>query len=544
MSPLLQTRRGTLALTAGGIAIAGALFGAGFLTASATGNTGSSDGPPANTGAASQGALPSTSAVRPGAPGSLAPVPEPNRNIPAAFGARDSATGSGSSAGVAIAPQPSCQGKLPAVLAGSNIDLSGAGFVITPLGDGYTLRNISVRTESDCDNNGAPVGEPSIVVDTAWVHTATNVEVYVSQRAASDPVANLITPYNAQAWTAGYSYSVWVNSYPVKPLDGATEPAMRGGADSDPRVAEVLRDTVARLAPSVSAQCYYQQIEGSWDDLAALGVGDPRPALPAGLDEQYAEFVVFAAPPAGCNAVALDSAGSFSASWGDRSGLSVSVSAYSTGEGSVAGYGYFADGGANWANRGLSFSVWGYGPNGPLGKDTIRAIASAMDPDFSSACLVTTRQLSPGELPSLGFTAPSAPGGFAVSNSNLQATEAPGSADCAGLSDAEYYPQYNLNWTLEGKDGLVIEATASRHPKAGEQSPGFIFDGGINWMSADGTFYSVYSYSRDGGATGSRDTLIAVARSMDPALDPSTLQEGGGIASVDKPLPAGSASGR
>ena len=61
MSPLLQTRRGTLALTAGGIAIAGALFGAGFLPASATGNTRSSDGPPATTDAASQRTVPGRS---------------------------------------------------------------------------------------------------------------------------------------------------------------------------------------------------------------------------------------------------------------------------------------------------------------------------------------------------------------------------------------------------------------------------------------------------------------------------------------------------
>ncbi|MCA9830272.1 MAG: hypothetical protein R3B97_11730 [Dehalococcoidia bacterium] len=540
MSPLLHFNRQRLLAATGGVVVAGALFGAGFVTASASGGGNDSDGNAANGDGVKRGA---TGIVTTGTSGSVAPAPQPGRSIPAAFGAEDSVDRGGAS--FSIVPQPLCQGDLPPILAGSAIDLSKAGFALTPLGEGYSLRSISVRSESECDESGAPVGEPAVVVDTAWVHRTTGIEAYVSQRTAAEPVANLHTPYNGQVWADGYSYAVWVNAYPVIPLDGpAIESAGRPAAEPDPRGAEVLREVLTRLAPSVAERCYYEQAQGSWDDLGSLGVGDPRPAVPAGLEEQYSEFVVFTAPPADCNAAKLDGVGSFSASWGDRSGMSVSVSAYPAGNGPVPGLGYLDDGSASWMAGGLSFSVWGYGPNGPIGKDAIRAIASAMDSNFSAACFVTTRNLTPGELAVLGFKAPAAPDGFEVTSANLQATEAPGAGDCAGLSDADYYPQYNLNWTLEGKDGMVIEATASRHPKAGDQSPGFIFDGGINWMASDGTFYAVYSYSKEGVAPVSRDTLIAVARSMDPALDPSTLQEGGGIASVDKPLPAGSASGR
>jgi hypothetical protein len=275
----------------------------------------------------------------------------------------------------------------------------------------------------------------------------------------------------------------------------------------------------------VPGRCYYTQEQGSWDDLAAIGVGDPRPAIPAGLEEQYSEFWVFVAPPADCNATALDNPGSFSASWAEADGGApyVSASAYPVAPGSKPGYGYLDAGSAYWSNGSFQFNVSAYGDNGPLGRDTIEAIARAMDPDFSSACFIASRELDPAELEGLGFHAPATPDGYEVTNTYLNVTEAPG-GDCGESPDAEYYPQYNLHWMMEG-DGTVIEANASRYPQ-NTASQGYIHENGLNWTDANGTSYSVYGYSRDGNTGFDIDTLIAVAQSMDPSLDPSTLEEG------------------
>ena len=532
MNSIIQSRR-SLAVAVGGVAVAGALFGAGFLTASASGSdkdTGSTA--PATGRTATQ---PLNNVTGAGGPATSAPVPA--GSVPASFGAEDSVGGRGAY-GVDIAPQPFCQGDLPPVLAGSTIDLSRAGFVLTPLGDGYTLRGINVRSEADCDETGAPTGEPIVVVDTTWVHEATGVEAHVSQRPTADAVANLRTPYNGQVWSDGYSFTAWANAYPIRTLDGGSPEA------SEARAAEVLRAVLSRLAPSVPERCYYEQVEGSWADLATLGVGDPRPAIPAGLDEQYAQFTVFTPPPADCNAVELEGQGSFSASWGDRSGESVNVSVYSAGEGSQSGYGYIDSGSAYWVSNGFGYNVSAYGPSGPMGNDVVKAIAAALDPDFSAACFISTRELAANELAALGFAAPVAPEGFKVTRANLQVVEAPGSANCGTSPDAAYYPQYNLYWTMENGDGVVIEATTSRHPQAGDPEPGFIHDGGMNWMGSDGTFYAVYTYSKDGSTTVSRDTMIAIARTMDPSLDPSTLQDGGGPIAIDKPAPGLPTTGR
>jgi hypothetical protein len=63
---------------------------------------------------------------------------------------------------------------------------------------------------------------------------------------------------------------------------------------------------------------------------------------------------------------------------------------------------------------------------------------------------------------------------------------------------------------------------------------GYISEGGISWTKADGTTYSVYGWINTGPMD--RETLTAVAQSMDPALDVSTLDEGmAGPMPIDKP---------
>jgi hypothetical protein len=531
-------RRKAIAGVAGAVVAAGALFAAGFFTASALESDGGgtpSDGavsPPVTTG---DGSVPRVGMVPPGMPSAS------GTNVPASYpgkgGAEDAARG-GALIGVGLMPKPYCVGDLPGVLSDSTIDLSLAGFRLDVPGSGYVLRSIAVRAEGVCDDRGQPTGESVLVVDTTWVHSATGFEVYISQRQSAEALPSVLTPYNGQVWANGYFYTAWVNAYPVLPVDSVSRPPVDG---PDPRGAEVLREVLGRLAPSVEERCYYVQRKGDWSDLAAMGIGDPRGAIPSGLSEQQIEIIAFTSPPADCNAPALVGASSFSASFGDaRGGTQVYLSAYPIGPNGQPSYGYIDEGSAWWTNNTYGFNVGGWTQNGPIGREAVERIARALDPNFSAACFVSTRPLAESELAALGFRVPVAPEGFTITTSTLTATEAPGGSGCAQLPDAQYYPQYNLYWTMEGPDGATIEASAFRHPQS-ESGPGYIHENGLNWSDASGTQFSVYGYSKSGGRSAAvdRETLIAVAQSMDPTLDVSKLQEGPVV--YDKPAPAAEA---
>jgi hypothetical protein len=526
------TRRQALLSAVGGVALAGLLFGAGFATASAVDDDGDDS---AVTVPRGDVAIPGVSTGRDGSlpanvPSTGAPI-IPARDTDESAGAEDAAFGrSGSGGGsqmyytsAGIAPRAYCPGDLPNVLAGSTIDVSLAGIELKLLGAGYTLRAITVRAEGICDDNGQTTGS-RVVVDSSWLDAGTGFEVYVSQLESEEPQPSVLTPYNAQAWSNGYVFTAWVNAYPVKPF---VDDAPESETELQAQGAALLKRVMAELAPDVAERCYYQQQEGTWDDLASLGVGDPRPAIPDGLNEQYSQIVVFSEPAADCNAPELQNAGNFNAQFGDDSSSTyVSVGAYPVTPGQEGGYGYLDEGSAYWSNGSLWFNVSGYGKGQPIGRATIEAIARAMDPSFSTQCLISTRQLEEGELAALGVSAPTAPDGYEIVRSQLNITEAPG-GDCPQSPDAEYYPQYNLYWSLQDDDGNGIEANVYRYgADVPERVPGHIYDGGITWMDARGNQYSVYGYSRDGSNTIDRDTLIEVAQSMDPTLDVSTLEEG------------------
>lgn len=521
-------RRPLLTLAAAAT-VAGALFGAGFLSASALGSddnapTGASVGPANVSGAGSTGM-----AMSPRDSMTIVPAGAPPQGTSDAVKA-----GGGGSATYGIAPAPWCPADLPAIITGPAIDLAAAGVTVATPGDGYALRWVSLRSQADCDANGKAAGEAVVVVETTWLQVASGLEVTISQRAEDTPAPNVLTPWNGQAWVDGVLFSAWVNAYPIQPVDMPAGPEKPADTRADAVAEAVLREALARVAPSVAAQCYFVQREGSWADLASIGVGDPRPAIPAGLAEQFKQFVTFTAPPADCKAVALEHAGSFSASWGDTAGRSVSVNAYA---GAMDGErtGYIDDSSASWVNGGVGYNVAAYGPQGGMGREVVEKIARALDPDFASACFIQTRQLAEAELGGLGFRAPVAPEGFRMASADLQVTGVPAGGGCSDTPDAAYYPQYNLWWTMEDGKGAVIEAHAARSPQQGKGGEGMISDVWLAWQAADGTFYSVYGYSKDGQGTASRDALIAVAKSMDPSLDVSKLPEGGKVMPMDAP---------
>ena len=79
-----------------------------------------------------------------------------------------------------------------------------------------------------------------------------------------------------------------------------------------------LAAVVEALAPNLGEQCFYRQIEGGWESLAALGIGDPRSAIPNDFAEEGFWAEVFEPPAAGCDVPTdVHIPVSINASWSD-----------------------------------------------------------------------------------------------------------------------------------------------------------------------------------------------------------------------------------
>lgn len=445
---------------------------------------------------------------------------------------------------------PSCRTPLPVgVVSAEGISLAAAGFVPALPGAGFSALSVSMSSQAECDKSGNPK-EGSLSLDTSWTHDATSIEAYISQHQGSEPIANVIRQDSATFWANGYVFNVSVNSYQTMEGGGPIPPAASGGGTSgsvgtgavapstqpsgpvvDLRATEILRQIIAQISPSTDLKCFWTAGPGDWSDLAAMGVGDPRPAIPAGYDQQDMSVTAFDPPAAACDTSVKPTEGfSFNAGWqkgsGDFSYINVSVNSNSYAQdypGQISQYG------ANWSHDGLQFGVYAKAET-PLGIDLIRTLAKALDPRFNEACFVQERQLTTAELPGLGFSPAKAPDGFKLTSSNLTASEI-----ASGCETPEgFEPSYNLNWTFEG-GADTINAGANRFgsSQTGDGS-GYQSENNFNWTSANGTNFFVNAYSRGISSKVSRDALVAVAKSIDPSFDLSKLQEG---PDAGKPMP-------
>ncbi len=446
--------------------------------------------------------------------------------------------------GGAIGLEFGCRSSLPPIFSGSNIDLSLASVDLRLLGDRFVLRSLNIYAESDCSEEGSgTVGTP--VVESGWFNSDLGIEIHVTQRVLEEPVTNVVSPFNGQVWDDGYVLTVWANVYfAYGPDDIIVNEEIVRQPDSvsapDEGDTEVIRWVLGLLAPSVDGACYYEQARGTWADLAAMGVGDPRPAIPIGLQEQYAEFTVFKAPPADCNVPEIEVDGNFNATFSNvddgKESTWVDVSAYPVSPGGYENFGYLDEDGAFWSNGSHHFNVSGWREDGPLGRDTIEAIALAMDPAFGSACFIRNRELTDSDLAEFGLSAPVVPDGWFLVESTLNVSEAPGGS-CDDLPDAEFFPQLNLFWIFEG-EGIVIEAIANRYGTTEAKRSGFIYENGLNWTKDDGTIFDVSGYEQRNEGGIDIEILIAIALSMDPTLDVDELEEDSiAIPLDDGPLP-------
>jgi hypothetical protein len=480
-----------------------------------------------------------------------------------ANGGRDAATSGGGGAPNTSAAMPvyPCQGDISGAVTGSTIDPSKTGLTARFLTNGFKLQNLSLSADGGCAKDGMPA-DPHPVLNTAWVQDGSSSYVNVTQRIAAEPTANVLTPGMAQFWSGGYAFMV--NASPaVMPagrptaVPGAAIDSIGGGSSSSPVAPDIapngpftggadgtatLQAVIAQLAPDVSLQCFYRQADGSWADLAALGIGDPRPAIPAGYAESSINVRTFTPPGADCaTPVAPNDMAGFDATFLQSSadgsfGGGIFINAGGAGgrdlqAGHLDGYG------AYWSNGTYAFNI-GAKSNEPLGRDAIRAIALALDPKFDSACLAVTSTVTDADVAAAGFHAPSLPSGYSLDSVQLQRTEL--SPGCAGnASDAR--TGYSLQWNMRAGSS-VISASANRVTGQGVQ-PGGISSRGLSWSAADGTQYGVYGYTEGKDGVIAKDVLIAVAKSMDPSLDPASLPEQPGAgettpASPPKVLPA------
>ena len=512
MRQLVSDRRFQLSI--GAIVAGAALFAGGVLAANAM----DSDDPPAS------GAGPgvSTDIGRSGAGGSA----------PAVFPGRDTASGEEDAA--LTRPYGGCQVPVGGVLADGKVDPAGAGFAASYLGSAFHLTSFTIRGEADCPDGVNPSGEVRVVVDTGWKHAETGLSVYVSQRQDPEAPAAVLEEQSARFWRDGYAFSVSVDSYSVQPFagrdDGGPDIARDLAAQVDPRAAEVLRAALADLNAPAEA-CFYTVRLGSLDDLAGLGIGDPRGAIPSGYTLQDAQVRAWNPPTGDCGTAGSTEGlySSVNASWVQAGGVDgIYISASSVAEGEQAYPGSAGSAYASWSNGAFHFNV-GVKTSSEGDAELIRAIATALDPGFPNACIAVEVELSDDDLVDRGFGLPSAPDGYDITSRAHRGANLTG--DCSAEARENYGDSAGGNWTLTGPDGAVISVNA--YESGGipaDEKRGYIGGNQISWFAGD-VQYNVSGYNERGGSAPSEETLIEVARSIDPGFDPDSLErapDGGG----------------
>jgi len=473
-------------------------------------------------------------------------------NLAVSYGPNDVNLPGRGSMPAADSSYPACQAPLPAgVVTATGIDPSKAGFAPVLPSAGFSAVSVALSSVGKCDGNGnATSGELSL--DSSWIHDETKLQAYVNQRASAERVASVLREDSATFWANGYVFHLGANSYQAYaagaedgpkpavdlPLPNGTSSGSSGPTipriAPDPRATEVLHQLIGQLSPNADLKCFWTLGQGDWNSLAAAGIGDPRPAIPAGFTETELYVTAFTEPASGCDTSVKPGEGfSLNAGWQKDASAYIGVSVFNNGyaesyPGNISEYG------ANWSNNGFQYGVYAKSEKTP-GIDTVRAIAKALDPNFNEACFVTERALSEADIAALGFSAAQAPAGYSLAHSTTTASEiADGCEKPAG-----WQPSYTLNWTFEN-GGDTIDAGAHRYGESqtGDGS-GYRSASNLSWASANGTNYQVNAYSRGVSPTVSMDDLTAVAKSMDPAFDISKLVE-----APDKPVPMDERSAR
>ncbi len=507
-------------------ALAALCFAAGLLTARAFWTESDAPASSQSPGGPAASSPPSVGgATRPG-------LGRPGMPTPAGFGG-GTAPGSEDTAKPGYGYPYQCQAPLPVdTLGPASIDLQAAGIQPRTPRTGFDLLSVGLSTTVDCDESGRPLGPVRPVLTSSWRQSATGLDLFLTQYPTDEPVPPFLRQDSADFAALGYRFSIYVNGYSARPLDAG----MPYPGGPDPRAAEVLREAIRQVVPGFDQKCFWVAAEGSWADLAAVGVGDPRPAIPPGMTPGEIHITAFREPAPGCDTSVRPVEGfGFYASWFSPRGetLGISVTGLPPGTPSEVP-GYVDQFGANWSSGSLMFSVWYSSPDGSGKPDLVRAVARALDPGYDPRCFIQQRTLTEAELARLGLRAPAPPAGYTVARASLLVSDIP--AGCP--RPAGFTASYTLFWTLErGADVIDVSVYPSPGSTAGGQFSGWIGDNTISWTRPDGTSFNVSGYSKGINPVVPRDDLVAVAKSLDPTLDIEKLEKQPGAGAVP-PRPA------
>lgn len=343
------------------------------------------------------------------------------------------------------------------------------------------------------------------MLETEWKHRETGVEVMIDQYAGTDAPTRVATN-SASFNDDGFDFYILGISELLHPHD-AVDVSIQSG---------VLETAVQQLGPPVSLSCFYRTTGKSWGDLAAFGIGDPRPAVPSDYTPLNLEFTVLEPPPADCPGTksppAAESSVQFRAMFNGPGSSLLAVSARAVTPEDGESQATFGAGDARWQAEHYQFSI-NWAPE-HVSNDEARTIATALDPGFGKVCSLSVSRVNFDDIRQTNLREPvRADGPSTVSGSFFVIGNSPGCPDGGATG-------FQAHWIMEYRDrGGLVDVTALR----GEQMPNlrpFVFeDKTLYWQRSDGVEFYVSGLK----AEFARAELLQVARGVDPTFDERML---------------------
>lgn len=347
---------------------------------------------------------------------------------------------------------------------------------------------------------------PTKMLETEWKHRKTGATLMVDQYPGTD-LPTRIGPLYASFSDEGSNFHVMSLSLfgvPQGTVDQAT--ALR-----------VTEIAVEQLQPPVPLSCFYRTISKDWSDLAALGIGDPRTAIPNGYAPFRLDFTSLEQQQHGCRSTVSpppeEAPIQLQAMFSGPGSSLLAIFARSLTDAVPDARTTFGPGDARWQNDRFAFSI-NWAPE-HVSDEEIRAIARALDPGFGSVCALSARRVEFSDLPPANLLEPLKPGGLPAIVSGTFVIVGHSGA-CAN----ETSNGFQARWLMEYRDrGGLVDVTALR----GEQMPTMrplVLEDTLYWRRGDGVAFYVSGLK----AGFSHEELLDFARSVDPAFDESSLR--------------------
>ena len=414
-----------------------------------------------------------------------------------------------------------CQVPLGDVLANGQLDLSPAGFELRGLGSGFELTNLVVGAYGICQEDGAAL-DPYVAVQSGWTHTTSGYQVSVEQRQSSEDAPALFEPGYVTFSDGGYQFTIGAGR---RPFTSLADRISLGDLELPRTEMEALSATLSALAPQLDPACFFTPRLGTWDDVAAAGIGDPRSLIPDDWQERTFEFRTFYPPADGCaSASPMPAPRIFTASFASPDGQRyVNLSAAPPTHGGGSFPASVDEYNAGWGNERYVYTV-GLSPQPHDDLPGLVAFAGTLDPSFDETCSLVAGELVESDVETVGIGQPPTPDGYEQTfySGTLEQV-----GDGCGL-DFAYTGNASATWTFGNADGTFIDVIANS--TLGANSPlsvaGTVSPSMVSWTSQSGTGYTITSFSAAPGFAGlGAAALVGLALAVDPALDPSSLVE-------------------